>query len=229
MAKNVTSNELRRLAQQVHACSACPRLRRHCLKTAQTKRKSYLKDTYWGKPISGFGDSNARLLIVGLAPAAHGANRTGRIFTGDRSGEWLYRAAHRFGFANQPASTHVGDGLELKNAYISCVVKCAPPENKPLPIELRRCEHFLKDELILLPRLKVILALGGIALRGVWPLICPKERTPMPKFSHGATYALTGERTLLMSYHPSQQNTFTGRLTEPMFDSVFKKARDLLD
>lgn len=233
-------NSLSKLAQKVELCKACPRLRRHCLKTAEIKRKSYQAETYWGKPISGFGDPQARLLIVGLAPAAHGANRTGRIFTGDRSGDWLYRALHRFDFANQPHSTHAQDGLRLNDAYISCVVKCAPPENKPSPVELKRCQEFLRREIELLPRLRVIVALGGIALKGVWPLLqynpmaetmtqTQTKSAPLPKFSHGASVDLPQDRKLILSYHPSQQNTFTGRLTEPMLDSIFSRAREFLD
>jgi len=211
--------------QQITACEACPRLRRHCQAIAKEKRRAYLEQNYWGKPITGFGDPAARLWVVGLAPAAHGANRTGRIFTGDRSGDWLYRALHKAGFANQPHATGRDDGLELRDAYVTCVVKCAPPENKPLPAEIKRCSEFLRAELEAMNRVQAFIALGQIALAGLWPLI---GTGPKPKFSHGAKVDLPGGRTLLMSYHPSQQNTFTGRLTEPMFDSVFHKAHQVL-
>jgi uracil-DNA glycosylase family 4 len=215
------------LHAEIMACEACPRLRKYCIGVAETKRRAYLDETYWGRPIAGFGDPKARLMIVGLAPAAHGANRTGRIFTGDRSGDWLYRAMHKAGFANQPTSVNVRDGLNLHDAYVSCVVKCAPPDNKPDPRELARCTGFLKREMEAMPQLRVWLALGQIALQGLWPLIGSGAR---PKFGHGASAELPdGRGWLLMSYHPSQQNTFTGRLTEPMFDSVFERARGLLD
>jgi uracil-DNA glycosylase len=213
------------LAREISGCAACPRLRKYCQNVAQVKRRAYLEDTYWGRPISGFGDPRARLWIVGLAPAAHGANRTGRIFTGDRSGDWLYRALHRAGFANQPTSRHKDDGLELRGAYISCVVRCAPPDNKPLPAELKRCTPYLHRENELLREARVLLALGGIALQGIWEIF--GQGRPRPKFAHGARAELPDGRALLMSYHPSQQNTFTGRLTEPMFDAVFAEARKL--
>jgi uracil-DNA glycosylase len=238
---------LSQVASAVIHCEACPRLRKHCLEIAQTRRKSYRNETYWGKPITGFGDPQARLIIVGLAPAAHGANRTGRIFTGDRSGEWLYRALHKAGFANQPESTHRDDGLTLRDVYITCVAKCAPPDNKPFPEELERCgDLHLRPELAALTGARVYLALGQIALHAAWPLIRPAAgpeagaagratramqgpaTATRPKFAHGASAPLDGGRTLLMSYHPSQQNTFTGRLTEPMFDAVFARARELL-
>jgi len=222
---------LESLAIEIESCSRCPRLREHCLSIAREKRRAFAEETYWGRPVSGFGDPDAGLVIVGLAPAAHGANRTGRIFTGDRSGEWLYRALYRAGFANQPESRHREDGLELQGAWITCVARCAPPENKPLPTELAACEPFLRRELGLLKQKKVYLALGGIALKSLWPLLRENEPTlprALPKFAHGNEINLPGGRRLLMSYHPSQQNTFTGRLTGPMFDAVFKKARDRL-
>jgi uracil-DNA glycosylase family 4 len=215
------------LQDKIIQCGACPRLRAHCTHMAQVKRRSYAEETYWGKPITGFGDPRARLLIVGLAPAAHGANRTGRIFTGDRSGDWLFRALHRAGFANQPSSLSRDDGLKLRDTYVTCVVKCAPPDNKPNPTELKRCISWLDRELKELSRVRVVLALGQIALQGVWPKISPPG-TARPKFGHGLSYPLEGGRHLLLSYHPSQQNTFTGRLTEPMFDSVFARARELI-
>jgi uracil-DNA glycosylase family 4 len=189
-----------------------------------------MDDHYWGKPITGFGDPNAELMIIGLAPAAHGANRTGRIFTGDRSGEWLYRALYKSGFANQAESTSRDDGLKLKNCYISCVVKCAPPGNKPSPTEIARCSKYLEREIEFMPQIKVFLALGGIALHGIWPFLQPSasSKVKKPKFAHGGLLEFAPGKHLLTSYHPSQQNTFTGRLTEPMFDAVFAKAREIL-
>ncbi|MCM2279178.1 MAG: uracil-DNA glycosylase [Oligoflexia bacterium] len=222
--------ELRRLHELTHACEACPRLRAYCLRIAREKRRSYADQEYWGKPISGFGDPLARLVVVGLAPAAHGANRTGRIFTGDRSGDWLYRALHKAGFANQPEALGRDDGLRLQDAYVTCVVKCAPPDNKPASDELKRCIALhLVPELESLSRARVFIALGRIALDGLWPLLAPGE--PRPSFRHGARVRLDtspGPTWLLLSYHPSQQNTFTGRLTEPMFDGIFSAARELL-
>lgn len=215
------------LSREITACGSCARLRQYCLQIAREKRRAYQDDLYWGKPVSGFGDPNARLLIVGLAPAAHGANRTGRVFTGDRSGEWLYRALHRAGFANQPDSSGPDDGLALRDAYITCVVKCAPPDNKPSPEEIQNCSIYLNRELqMLLPKVRVVIALGQIALAGIWPKLMPGR--PKPKFGHGVRIQLGEDRTLLLSYHPSQQNTFTGRLTEPMFDSVFSTAKEIL-
>jgi uracil-DNA glycosylase family 4 len=214
------------LYQTIVACNDCPRLRKHCTQIAQEKRKAYLEDTYWGRPITGFGDPQTQLMIVGLAPAAHGANRTGRIFTGDRSGDWLYRALHKAGFANQPTSTHQNDGLKLKNAYISCVVKCAPPDNKPSLDEQKNCSQYLQQELILLKKVKVWIALGQISMNNLWPLLAPGQTRP--QFQHGSKIQFDEGKWLLLSYHPSQQNTFTKRLTEPMFDSVFETARKLL-
>jgi uracil-DNA glycosylase family 4 len=223
----MSSSPLAKLSRQIVDCEKCPRLRRHCTKMAREKRKAYADETYWGRPIHGFGDPRARFVIVGLAPAAHGANRTGRIFTGDRSGLWLYRALHRAGFANQFSWERRDDGLELRDAYITCAVKCAPPDNKPDPGELTRCRDlFLERELELLDSARVYLALGQIGMNAIWNQLAPGR--PRPKFGHGAHVALPGERHLLLSYHPSQQNTFTGRLTEPMFDAVFSKARELL-
>jgi len=190
---------------------------------ARIKRKSYAGDVYWGKPVSGFGDPRARLWILGLAPAAHGANRTGRIFTGDRSGDWLYRALYKADFANQPTSLTAEDGLELRDTWVSCVVRCAPPDNKPLPTEVRRCSTLLKREIALLGKVRVVVALGRIALDGIWPYL--NESGKKPAFAHAASHRLNDGRLLVMSYHPSQQNTFTGRLTEPMFDRVFSAAR----
>lgn len=214
-----------KIQKRIIACELCPRLRKHCLEVARVKRAAYMTETYWGKPIPSWGDPRARVLILGLAPAAHGANRTGRMFTGDRSGDWLYRAMHKAGFASQPTSTHAKDGLELHDAWITASAHCAPPDNKPLPAELKKCERYLVDELEAMPQAKVYLVLGGIALNTLWPLV--GNGAKKPKFGHGFEAQLEDGRTLLMSYHPSQQNTFTGRLTEPMFDAVFSRARQL--
>lgn len=214
-------------------CERCPRLRSYCEKIATSaKRASFKHETYWGRPIPPFGNpARARLVIVGLAPAAHGANRTGRMFTGDRSGEWLYRAMHRFGFANQPTALSKDDGLELREAMITSAVKCAPPDNKPLPIEIERCAPYLREELLkLTPRARVYVALGRIGFDALWRTLAPTfpEKTKKPKFAHGARLELEDGRLVLLSYHPSQQNTFTGRLTEPMLDSIFRQAREWL-
>ena len=211
------------LEQAILQCEQCPRLRSHCQKIAHIKKRSFQKDSYWGKPVSGFGAPKAQLFILGLAPAAHGANRTGRVFTGDRSGEWLYRALHKAGFANQAQSIGPGDDLQLRNAYISCVVKCAPPGNKPTPQEILNCTPFLTSELKALSSVTVYLALGQLAYETLWRLL--KSGVKRPPFQHGLTLELDAGKTLLLSYHPSQQNTFTGKLTEPMFDSVFQKAQ----
>lgn len=179
----------------------------------------------------GFGDRDARLFIVGLAPAAHGANRTGRMFTGDRSGDWLYAALHATGFANQPTSVSRDDGLALRDAYVAAIARCAPPDNKPLPAEIANCRSYLLRELALLVQLRVVVCLGGLALDGFlrsWATTGRAVPSPRPRFGHGAESALEGGVTLLCSYHPSQQNTFTGRLTMPMLESVFARARELL-
>lgn len=217
------------LNRRIVACDNCPRLRDYCRRVATQKRRAYAHATYWGKPVANFGDAQARLLIVGLAPGAHGANRTGRMFTGDRSGDWLYRALHKAGFANQPQATHRGDSLRLFDCAITAVCHCAPPDNKPTTEEVASCRVWLTKTIDLL-RVRVFLALGQLAWsatlqhlsqRGDW-------EGRRPKFSHGARIALRGGRWLLASYHPSQQNTFTGRLTEEMLDDVFRAARQLL-
>ena len=191
---------------------------------ARERRAAYADQTYWGRPVPGFGDPAASLVIVGLAPAAHGANRTGRMFTGDRSGDWLYAALHRAGYANQPESIAANDGLELKGAFITSPVKCAPPANKPTPAERASCAPFMQRELAQLANLRVIVALGQIGYQAVASELGLR---PRPKFGHGVEVALDGDLTLLCSYHVSQQNTFTGKLTEPMLDAVFSRAREL--
>jgi uracil-DNA glycosylase family 4 len=222
--------DLERVARDVVACERCPRLRAYCAEIARVKRKAYLHEEYWGRPIPGFGDPDAWLLIVGLAPGAHGANRTGRMFTGDRSGEWLYGELHRQGLASAPRSLHRGDGLTLRGAYIAAAARCAPPDNRPTIEELDRCREYLVREMALLSGVRVRLALGRIAFDaflkarrelGLAPI------KPRPEFAHGASHALPEGGFLLASYHPSQQNTSTGKLTERMWRSVFDKARSL--
>lgn len=220
------------LNKMIVDCTACPRLVVYRRTIAQTKRRQFRDWTYWGRPIPGFGDPKARLYVLGLAPAAHGGNRTGRIFTGDRSGDWLYDALHRYGFANQAASTHRGDGLALSDCYIGATVRCAPPGNKPAPDEFERCRRFLHDELRLLTRKRAIVALGKIAFDHYLKVCRAEGRalpSPRPSFGHGVVYRLPWGVTLIGSYHPSQQNTFTGKLTRPMFHAVFAAARQLLD
>lgn len=209
-------------------CTACERLVAYRQEVARTKRRQFKDWIYWGRPVPGFGDPTARLYVLGLAPAAHGGNRTGRIFTGDRSGDWLYGALHRYGFANQATSIHRDDGLALTDCYIGATVRCAPPDNKPLPDEFERCRRFLREEVRLLDRIRVVIALGKIAFDH-YLKVCQLEGlaipSPVPKFGHGVSYRLPWSVLLLSSYHPSQQNTFTGKLTRPMFHSVFAAAR----
>ena len=211
---------LQHLASDIHDCEQCPRLVDWTRRVAVEKRAAYRDETYWGRPVSGFGDPAARIVVLGLAPGAHGANRTGRVFTGDRSGEWLYRAMHKVGLANQPTSEHRDDGLRLTNAWVTVAVRCAPPANKPTPEERTRCAPFLQRELALLSRARVIVCLGAFALQAAAELL---ELSPRPKFAHGAVVQ-AGNYVLVCSYHPSQQNTFTGTLTEPMLDAVFAEA-----
>lgn len=189
------------------------------------KRAAFRAETYWGRPVPGFGDPGARLLVVGLAPAAHGGNRTGRVFTGDRSGDWLFRALWRAGFANQPTSEHAGDGLTLTGAYVTAVVKCAPPANKPTPSEKASCVPYLVREVQLLTQVKVVVVLGKFAHDSFLDVLGVR---PRPRFAHLAEAELPNGLTLVSSFHPSQQNTFTGKLTEPAFDAVFTRARELI-
>jgi uracil-DNA glycosylase family 4 len=212
------------LRSEIIACERCLRLREHCAEVARVKRRAYRDEEYWGKPVPMFGNLSARLLVVGLAPGNHGANRTGRVFTGDSSGDWLYRALYEHGFANQRDSTGRRDGLKLVDAAITCVVKCAPPQNKPASAEITACRPWLERELEKMRRLRVVLALGGVALQGY----CSAAGVARPKFVHDGRFEL-GKVTLLTSYHPSRQNTNTKRLTKPMFDRVFRKARRILD
>lgn len=224
-------NSLRVVQATVVACHKCPRLVAHRERVAREKVRRYRAEEYWGKPIPGFGDPHARLLIVGLAPAAHGGNRTGRIFTGDRSGDFLYRALHGVGFASQPWSRHRRDGLALRDCYITAAVRCAPPENKPAPRELATCRPYLVEEIRLLRRLRVVVALGRIAFEAflkAWVQAGASLPSPKPAFAHGAMAELPGGVSLLASYHPSQQNTQTGRLTPAMFQRIFTRARRVL-
>jgi uracil-DNA glycosylase family 4 len=220
---------LRALSAEVTACRACPRLVAWRETVARVKVARHAHEHYWGRPVPGFGDPRAKLLIVGLAPAAHGGNRTGRIFTGDRSGDWLYGSLYRTGWANQPHSTAADDGLRLSGAYITAAVRCAPPANKPTTEERDRCRSYLVRELALLKEVRVIVALGSFgwdaALRTCAALGIATPR-PKPRFTHMAEAPL-GHYTLLGCYHPSQQNTFTGKLTEAMLDAVFRRGHEL--
>jgi uracil-DNA glycosylase family 4 len=211
------------LATAVVACSRCPRLVAWREQVATEKRAAFRDETYWARPVPGFGDPAARIVVIGLAPAAHGANRTGRVFTGDRSGEWLFRALHRAGLANQPTSTRVDDGLRLRGTWVTAPVKCAPPDNRPLPAERDACARFLARELAVLEP-TVVVCLGAFGFDAA----CRHyEVRPRPRFGHGVEVAVAEGPVLLCSFHPSQQNTFTGRLTEPMLDAVFRRAAEL--
>lgn len=215
------------LHRQVVSCTRCSRLRRYCAAVAKEKKREFRSESYWGKPVLSFGDPRARIWIVGLAPAAHGANRTGRMFTGDSSGRWLYRALHHVGLANQPTSEHREDGLTLSGAYISAVAHCAPPDNKPSPKEISNCARFLDRELILLKQARIIVPLGAIAFEAVRKLFERHELPwpePRPKFSHGLFFE-AGKYHVLASYHPSRQNTQTGRLKWEMWKGIFEQAR----
>jgi uracil-DNA glycosylase family 4 len=219
------------LQKTIIGCRRCPRLVEWRESVARDKVARFQSFRYWGKPVPSFGDPNARLLIIGLAPAAHGGNRTGRMFTGDRSGDWLYRALHKFGFSNQPESIDRKDGLTLTHCYITASAHCAPPANKLLPEELANCRPYLLDELRLLPNVCVIVTLGKVGFDTIVDAFRQLRQTTLlrrPKFSHGAEVRLNDNITLMASFHPSQQNTFTGRLTEEMFDAIFRRARTLI-
>jgi uracil-DNA glycosylase len=217
-------SDLAALEAEVVRCRRCPRLVEWRERVAREKRAAYAGEEYWGRPVPGFGDPDARLVIVGLAPAAHGANRTGRMFTGDRSGEFLYAALHRAGYASQPSSTRRGDGLVLSDCFITAPVKCAPPANKPLPSERDNCAPWLHAELAALGRVRVLLCLGGFGWAAT--LAALGAPRPRPRFGHGAETRV-GELAVLASFHVSQQNTFTGRLTPEMLDAVLRRARSL--
>jgi uracil-DNA glycosylase family 4 len=224
--------ELAELAEEVGGCRRCPRLVQWREQVARERRAAFAQEQYWGRPLPGFGDPAARMLVLGLAPAAHGANRTGRMFTGDRSGDFLFAALWRTGFANQPSSTHREDGLRLHGAWITAAVRCAPPANRPTPAERDECQPWSVRELRLLANVRVILCLGAFAwdaaLRLTTALADPPARLPRPRLRFGHRAELQGERyTLIGCYHPSQQNTFTGRLTEPMIDAVLRRAGEL--
>ncbi len=227
--------ELSRLARTVTACRLCPRLVRYREHVARVKKREFADWTYWGRPVPGLGDPRAEVLILGLAPAAHGANRTGRMFTGDGSGRWLIRALYRAGFASQPISEHRNDGLRLRNVYITATVRCAPPDNMPTRREMATCAQYLRRELDLLTRLRVVVALGQVAFTHFLALAAERGfdiPRPRPKFAHGASCVLRARLgpslRLIASYHPSRQNTQTGKLTEPMLEAVFAQVRAIL-
>jgi uracil-DNA glycosylase family 4 len=222
---------LSRLHREIVACARCPRLREHCTEIAAAKRAAYRDETYWGKPLPGFGDPEARLLVVGLAPGAHGANRTGRMFTGDRSGLFLMTAMHEAGFASIPRSESRRDGLVLHDAWITAAVRCAPPGNKPTPEEFDACFPFLDAEWRLLPRVQVVVTLGKLAWDSTWRVLAGREQglKPRPTFTHGTRVQAPAAGPLVFgAFHPSQQNTFTGRLTPEMLAGVFQGARTAL-
>jgi uracil-DNA glycosylase family 4 len=226
-----TRRHVSALQDEIVRCARCPRLVSWCRSVAREKKREFRDQTYWGRPVPSFGDPEARVLIVGLAPAAHGANRTGRMFTGDSSGAWLWEALHRFGFADRPVSVHREDGLVLRDCWITASAHCAPPENKPERAELERCRGFLVRELALLERVRVVVTLGRIATEswlraaGWWDRLAPSDR---PQFRHGAEDVLPDGRLLITSFHPSRQNTNTGRLTREMWYAVFDRAREAL-
>jgi uracil-DNA glycosylase family 4 len=217
---------LAELEQRVVNCRLCPRLVEWREQVAREKRAAFMADEYWGRPVPGFGDPQARVFVLGLAPAAHGGNRTGRVFTGDRSGDWLFASLHRTGFANQAESVRAGDGLRLSDLWIAAAVRCAPPANKPLPSERDNCLPYAAEELELLPHVGVIVALGAFAWDAALRLHGGVR--PRPKFGHLAEAQLPGGRTLIGCFHPSQQNTFTGKLTEAMLDRVFVRAHAVI-
>jgi uracil-DNA glycosylase family 4 len=228
----ISLTKLQALNREVIACELCPRLREYCTRVAEVKRRAYRDQEYWGKPVPGFGDPHAKLLIIGLAPAAHGGNRTGRVFTGDRSGDFLYRALYQTGFASQPESVSRNDGMKLTGAYIAAAVRCAPPDNKPNPDEFRNCRPYLEREIDLLKDLRVVVALGKIAFDAYLGIL--RDRGVIRSraaflFAHNREHQIAeGQPILISSYHPSQQNTSTGKLTATMLRDVFERARTLL-
>ena len=218
------------IGEAVASCRACPRLVSWRESVGASRRAAYADEQYWARPLPGFGDPEASLVVVGLAPAAHGGNRTGRVFTGDRSGDFLFAALFRAGYSNQPTSTAIGDGLFLSGAFITAAVRCAPPDNKPTPIERDQCGAFLDEELLALRDCRVVLALGAFALDAIWRLYPVAGRRP--RFAHGLEATLSGplrEKTVLCSYHPSQRNVFTGLLTAEMFDRILSRTRELAE
>jgi uracil-DNA glycosylase family 4 len=233
MLESVPSLPIYRLQQEILQCDRCPRLREHCASIAAVKRRAYREWEYWGRPVPAFGDSQARVLILGLAPGAHGSNRTGRMFTGDRSGDVLYSVLYRTGFASQPDSTSRDDGMKLHDLWITASAHCAPPGNKPTPEEVRNCRPFLEQELALLPNLKVVVALGRLAFDNYLEILklrgAIRSRAGF-EFAHNRVFRTgAGQPALISSYHPSQQNTSTGKLTEAMLAAVFRRARKLAE
>ncbi len=225
------TSSLESLQHHIIQCQRCPRLVEYRNRVAREKRRMYRDWDYWGRPLPSIGDPHARILLVGLAPAAHGGNRTGRMFTGDRSADWLFRSLHKFGFANQPTSAHREDGLLLRDIYITAALRCVPPQNKPIREELGSCHPYLVQEFTLLPHICIVICLGQIAFRAALQLCQTLEiplPRPLPRFAHGQIYCIRKGLSLLASYHPSQQNTQTGRLTQAMLDEVFATARRLL-
>jgi uracil-DNA glycosylase len=231
-AKPDSANALAALNERIVACTRCPRLREYGARIAATKRRAYLEHDYWGLPVPSFGDPKARVLLVGLAPGAHGSNRTGRPFTGDGSGDFLYPVLYETGFASQPRAISRHDGMKLRDAWITAVVRCAPPDNKPLPQEIANCSPYLDEEMAALKNLRVIVCLGKIAFDGMVQHLIRTGKIPRRgelKFAHGAEYELPGGKFLIATYHPSLQNTNTGRLTKPMFYAIFRRAREVAD
>ena len=226
----ISPGPLARVHEAIVSCQRCPRLREYCARVAREKKAAHRDDIYWGRPVHGFGDPEARVLVLGLAPAAHGANRTGRVFTGDGSGDFLMRAMHSAGFANITTSQRTDDGLALRDAYIAAAVRCAPPDNKPLPAEIAACHEHLVAEVAALPRVAVIVALGRIGFDAAWRLLAERKIVirPKPVFGHGLVYRPRGGPAVIASYHPSRQNTNTGKLTPVMLADVFAAAAGLI-